>query len=128
MAINLKIMKFLLGPRKTYPLLMEQKDFLQNSLRLMNWKKWIVFFTKFNTQRVKGLSSKISDVSNSCKPFSFCPVYPTYGSNYKSAYFPLLFGIDLRDNFAQYFPGANGFEDYPFPSDYPIAKGIYSLA
>ena len=103
-----------------------QEEFLE--LFKHNWKKWIVFFTKFNTQRVKGLSGKISDVSNSCKPFSFCPVYPTYGSNYKSAYFPLLFGIDLRDNFAQYFPGANGFEDYPFSSGYPIAKGIYSLA
>jgi hypothetical protein len=93
-----------------------------------NWKKWLLFFTERRMALRREMSATARRINPSCAPFNFCPVYPTYASNYKSAYFTFQFGCDLRDGIENDLPGPNAFEDYPYSSGYPIARGIYNLA
>ncbi len=94
-----------------------------------HWKAWMLFFKdKVTGGTIPAESARIRTLAPACQPFSFCPVYPTYGSVYKAGYFPLYFGVDLRAGLAAQYPGPNGFEDYPYSSGYPIARGVYQLA
>jgi len=94
-----------------------------------HWKSWIKFYTHTVMNKIlPGFYEKIKKFNPDCDVYEFCPVMPTYASVYKAGYFPYCFGKNLRSRIDKFIPGPNGFEDYPYSSKYPIARGIYQLA
>lgn len=97
-----------------------------------HWKSWIMYFAGVIMDKLLSGNSgdymKIKTINPDCEPCQIASVYPPYASAYKSGYFTFYFGINLRAGVERWMPGPNGFEDYPYSSGYPIAKGIYQLA
>lgn len=95
-----------------------------------HWKKWISFCCEEYTREAVEYHERL--IRCGAKGFyAFCsPMYPTYGSVYKSDYFLMWSkGCDPR----RFSPdtlldGPNGVEDYPYSSKYRISRGVFQMA
>lgn len=92
-----------------------------------HWKAWTKFYCEWNRLEYQKRFRRIKEINPTCEPFVHGGTYPTYASGYKMGYFPLSCGFDLRDGQSEFLTGPNSFEDYPYSSGYPSARGICHL-
>lgn len=93
-----------------------------------HWNDWISYVTNMRMTEQQRECELVKEINPQCKLFRLGIAWSIYTAQYKSPYFMLQYGLDARAGLERLFPGANGFEDYPYSSGYPIARGIYALA
>ncbi len=93
-----------------------------------HWKEWILFASAKTAEEYRRRHDRIKAINPDCEPLVHGGAIPAYACGYKTGYFSLNSAYDLRGDIPRTIPGPNSFEDYPFSSGYPIARGICHLA
>jgi hypothetical protein len=93
-----------------------------------HWKPWLLFFADWHMDEcMPRRSAEIRANNPSLRLISY-GTSPVYVDHYKSAYFSLYSGYDLRRPLEQRFQQVLLQEDYPDAIAYDIQRGIYVLA
>lgn len=93
-----------------------------------HWKKWLAFYNRWNAEtHLAGLRATLAQINPNSRMMCY-GIYPPYGATYKSAYFPLLMGRDVRNGLEKFLDGPLIFEHYPYMSGYLLQRGVFMLA
>ncbi len=93
-----------------------------------HWKPWLDYYRTLEQETLRQASKSVQALNPRARwAPSFYAIYPPYGVNYKSGYFPLYMGYDVTQEPLRSL-GPVCLEDYPYLCRYGMLRGVYQLA